>query len=74
MTILGKTIYPELARPFQMLPCKHESLEFVGEQRTDEGVNSYYKCKNCGTMLVMTPSRQVYGIPGLQQDKPASGK
>ena len=47
--------------------CKHESLEYLGEQKTDEGVNSYYKCKSCGAMLVMTPSRQVIGIPGVQQ-------
>ena len=50
-----------------MPACKHESLEFVGDQKTDDGVNTYYKCKACGTMLVMTPSRQVIGIPGAKQ-------
>ncbi len=49
-----------------MPPCKHESLEFVGEQKTDDGVNSYYRCKACGTLLVMMPSHKVLGIPGLQ--------
>ncbi len=49
-----------------MPDCKHESLEYVGEQKTEEGVNSYYKCKACGMLLVMTPSRKVFGIPGAQ--------
>jgi hypothetical protein len=57
-----------------MAACKHESLEYVGEQNTDNGVNSYYKCKSCGTMLVMTPSRKVIGIPGVQTDSSATGK
>ncbi len=57
-----------------MANCKHESLEFVGEQRTDEGANSYYKCKACGTLLVMTPSRKVVGIPGVKTDHPAPAK
>ena len=57
-----------------MAACKHESLEFVGEQKTDDGVNSYYKCKSCGTMLILTPSRKVIGIPGVQTDTSAAGK
>ncbi len=57
-----------------MPACKHESLEYVGEQKTDVGVNSYYKCRSCGMMLVMTPSHQVIGIPGVQSDAPASAK
>jgi len=58
-----------------MLPtCKHETLEFVGNQKTDEGVNAYYKCKACSTLLIMTPSRQVYGVAGVEKDQPASPK
>ena len=54
--------------------CKHESLNYVGEQKTDEGVNSYYTCKSCGMMLVMTPSRQIIGIPGVQSEVSAPRK
>ena len=50
-----------------MTQCKHESLEFVGEQKTDDGVNSYYTCKACGELLVVTPTRKVIGIPAVQQ-------
>lgn len=57
-----------------MAACKHQSLEFVGEQKSDVGVNSYYKCKSCGMMLVLTPSRKVIGIPGVQTDTSATGK
>lgn len=54
--------------------CKHESLQYVGEQKTDAGVNSYYTCKKCGDLLVMTPSRKVIGIPGVHSNQPASRK
>ena len=57
-----------------MPSCKHETLEFVGNQKTDDGVNAYYKCKACGTLLIMTPSRKVYGIPGVHPEHPATGK
>ncbi len=50
-----------------MPACRHGSLEFVGEQKTDEGVNAYYKCKDCGDLLVVTPSRRVIGVKGIQQ-------
>jgi hypothetical protein len=56
-----------------MGPCKHESLEFVGEQKTDDGVNSYYRCKSCQVLLVMMPSKKVVGIPGVQRDKGKHG-
>jgi hypothetical protein len=57
-----------------MPACKHESLQYVGEQKTDAGVNSYYTCNKCGTLLVMTPSKKVIGIPGVHFDQPASRK
>ncbi|MDE1852148.1 MAG: hypothetical protein KGI38_00155 [Thaumarchaeota archaeon] len=55
-----------------MPACKHEALGHVGEQKTDEGVNSYYRCKSCGMLLVMTPSRQIIGIPGVQSGHSSS--
>ncbi|HKT22372.1 MAG TPA: hypothetical protein VJR06_07185 [Nitrososphaerales archaeon] len=51
--------------------CKHESLEFVGEQKTDDGVNSYYRCKACDALLVVMPSQKVMGIPGGNGDQPS---
>jgi hypothetical protein len=57
-----------------MPACKHESLQYVGEQKTEEGVNSYYTCKSCGSLLVMTPSRKVIKIAGARSGTPPAGK
>lgn len=57
-----------------MPPCKHESLEYVGEQKTDDGVNSYYRCKACGTLMVILPSRKAIGIPGVRPGHPPGGE
>lgn len=57
-----------------MPECRHLSLDYVGEQKTEEGVNSYYKCKACGMLLVMTPSRKVFGVSGIQHETSPSGK
>jgi len=57
-----------------MADCKHESLEFVGGQKTDSGVNSYYKCKSCGILLIMTPTGKVIGVRGAQSERPAQTK
>ena len=56
-----------------MPACKHANLEFVGNQKTDDGVNAYYKCKSCGILLIMTPSRQVFGVRGVQPEHPPAG-
>jgi hypothetical protein len=45
-----------------MADCKHTDLEWVGEQKTEEGVNSYYRCKACSEVLVVTPQRKVFGL------------
>jgi hypothetical protein len=54
--------------------CKHESLEYVGEQKTDDGVNVYRKCESCGALLVMTPSGKVIAIKGVKPGQLTSGK
>jgi hypothetical protein len=54
--------------------CKHESLEYMGEQKTDDGVNVYRRCKNCGMLLVLTPSGKLIGVKGTVPGQPAPGK
>lgn len=49
-----------------MPECKHESLEYIGEQRTDEGVNTYFRCTKCGSLVVTTPARRVFSIEGVK--------
>jgi len=42
--------------------CTHANLDFVGEQKTENGVNTYFKCKGCGEVIVTTPDKKAYGI------------
>ena len=57
-----------------MPACKHESIEYMGEQKTDDGVNIYRKCKSCGTLFVLTPVGKLIAVKGVQGDQPPSGK
>ena len=57
-----------------MARCKHQSLEHVGEQKTDDGVNSYRRCRDCGMLLVATPSGKLIGVPEVKRGQPAAGK
>ena len=44
--------------------CRHE-LEFIGDQKTDEGVNKYFRCVKCGDVFVFPPKTNIaYRIPG----------
>ena len=45
--------------------CKHESTEYIGEQKTDDGVNIYRRCKSCGLYLVLLPTGKLIGIKGV---------
>ena len=47
-----------------MADCKHADLEFVGEQKTDTGVNTYFRCRACREVIVVTPERKAIGIKG----------
>jgi hypothetical protein len=42
----------------------------MGEQKTDDGVNIYHKCRSCGILLVTTPGRKVYGVDGVPAELP----
>jgi hypothetical protein len=53
-----------------MPACKHESLEYLGEQKTDDGVNTYSRCKDCGSLVVLTPSRTVFSVKGVKRGQP----
>ncbi|MDJ0269521.1 MAG: hypothetical protein NXY59_03040 [Aigarchaeota archaeon] len=44
--------------------CQHE-FEFLGEQKTDEGTNKYFRCTLCGDVFVFPPNSDIaYKIPG----------
>jgi len=69
-----KKVKALLGRAFIMPGCKHESLDYVGEQKTDDGVNVYRRCKNCGMLLVLTPSGKLIGVKGAVPGQPDSSK
>jgi hypothetical protein len=57
-----------------MPACKHESIEYIGEQKTDDGVNIYRKCKSCGTLFVLTPLGKLIAVKGVKPEQAHSGK
>jgi hypothetical protein len=56
-----------------MPSCRHESTEYIGEQKTDNGVNIYRRCKSCGVYLVLLPTGKLIGIKGVPKQL-TSGK
>lgn len=40
------------------LSCLHSELAYVGEQKAEYDVNRYFRCKNCGSVIVVPPSGQ----------------
>ena len=45
-----------------MARCSHGETEFVGEQKTDNGVNTFVRCKSCLAVLIVTPERKVFAL------------
>lgn len=44
------------------MECKHTELEFIGEERFEDGVNKYYKCKSCSHVIVFTAGGRMVHI------------
>ncbi|RLG04319.1 MAG: hypothetical protein DRN54_01270 [Thaumarchaeota archaeon] len=42
--------------------CKHSRLLYLGPQKTSEGYNHYFKCLECGVVIVKLPSGRVFQI------------
>jgi hypothetical protein len=43
--------------------CTHGDLEYIGTQKDEAGVNTYFRCRACGSVVVVTPGRNVFAIP-----------
>jgi hypothetical protein len=52
-----------------MADCKHADLEFVGEQKTDSGINAYFRCKACNWVVVVTPERKAFAIKSVPEPR-----
>jgi uncharacterized Zn finger protein len=47
--------------------CSH-ILELIGEQKTEGGANTYYRCIKCGDVFVKTPQdEKMYRVPGVRR-------
>ncbi|MEM2212899.1 MAG: hypothetical protein QXQ28_04775 [Candidatus Nezhaarchaeales archaeon] len=44
--------------------CLHGEVEFLGEQRGEKGVNRYYRCLKCGSVLILSEEKVLYEIAG----------
>ena len=52
--------------------CKHGKVELLGVERTARGLNKYYRCLKCGSVLVLSDDGVLYEIPGVK--KPSEGE
>ncbi|RLG00019.1 MAG: hypothetical protein DRN49_03560 [Thaumarchaeota archaeon] len=49
--------------------CNHEKLEYLGGEKTDGGFNQYFKCLECGAVIVVTPGGTVFKIGGRKVEE-----
>lgn len=52
-----------------MSDCKHPELEFLGNQKTDDGQNTYMKCKVCGDLVVVMPGNRGFSVNGVASSR-----
>ncbi|MEM0264737.1 MAG: hypothetical protein QXO82_00025 [Candidatus Methanomethylicia archaeon] len=45
------------------IKCSHGEVEFLGEQKGEHGVNKYYRCLKCGSILILSEDQILYEIP-----------
>jgi len=43
--------------------CAHGDVELLGEQKGERGVNRYYRCKRCGSVLILSEEGVLYEVP-----------
>lgn len=49
--------------------CSHGEVELLGEQKGEKGVNRYYKCRKCGSVLVLSEDGTLYEVPKKEENK-----
>ena len=44
--------------------CSHGEVELLGTEKGEKGVNRYYRCSKCGSVLVLSEDEGVlYEVP-----------
>jgi len=49
--------------------CNHEKLEYLGGEKTDGGFNQYFRCLECGAVIVVTPSGAAFKVGGRRVEE-----
>ncbi len=44
------------------MECSHGEVELLGEQRGERGVNRYYRCLKCGSVLILSEDGILYEV------------
>jgi len=52
-----------------MKKCSHGKVELLGEQRGERGVNVYYRCLICGSILILSEDGTLYEVPKAEGEK-----
>jgi ribosomal protein S26 len=42
--------------------CNHDKLEFLGDQKGDKGINKYFRCQKCGSILIFSEDHVLYEV------------
>jgi ribosomal protein S26 len=40
----------------------HRKLDWLGEEKGEKGVNKYYRCLICGSVLIIPEERSLYEV------------
>jgi len=49
--------------------CPHRNVELIGVEKAERDVNRYYRCLDCGCVLVLSEDKRLYVVPGLKGRK-----
>lgn len=52
--------------------CSHGEVELLGEEKGESGVNKYYRCLKCGSVLVLSEEGILYQVPKGEKDNSKS--
>ncbi|MGB9714531.1 MAG: hypothetical protein ACPLZC_06090 [Candidatus Bathyarchaeales archaeon] len=49
--------------------CAHaeDDLEFLGEQKCEGGMNRYYRCLKCGSVIIVSRDGFLYEVPAAKK-------
>ena len=42
--------------------CQHGDVEFLGTEKAGASVNRYYRCRKCGSVLVLSDENVLYEV------------